>query len=572
MKTNFIKNIILSLGILLTMEVFNSCVKNEQTSITEPTRYTNDDIKSYADLFKVFWTVMDQRYNYFYEQKRKDGMDWDAIYQKYYPKFAELKYFNKDSNISDKEMQAEADKAEQYFKEIIDPIIDQHFYVKITMKNTYNTERTSTFYGGMKNETKNNTYDFDSKYGYMKDKLTGKDTIFNTTTKLLSGNLKSNPDIYYITFKSFNLSSSKLNFIDKYLSPDEGNRYILTSEDIYKSQELNAIKDVNYRNKIRDFSIDLLNKYNSFLKSPEATKFKDLIKEFKNTEIISNDFQEIADTILHKYRRLYLTEANYNNFNTFKPLKSSMKDTSEEAKTKNTEYIKWFMKRIADHVELGYGIKYFGEAAYHVVTKSFFYKHFLNPLHNGQIKKIIIDFRGNGGGNAIDLRFFVDRFITKNVIYGYQRTKEGNGRFNYTPWIPTNTRIHKFGIPSNIPIVILTDKKSASMSEISTLMIKSQGPHVMSIGDYSTGATAGLSGNSDEFNGGTIDVVTHYLKFYMPLMATKTASGEIIEGVGIKPDIYVTPPTNQEVKQMKNTPKIFVDRVIVEAINYLSSK
>ena len=34
---------------------------------------------------------MDQRYNYFYEQKRADGMDWNAVYREYYPKFAALK-------------------------------------------------------------------------------------------------------------------------------------------------------------------------------------------------------------------------------------------------------------------------------------------------------------------------------------------------------------------------------------------------------------------------------------------------------------------------------------------------
>ena len=31
----------------------------------------SDDVQSYADLFKVFWTTMDQRYNYFYEQKKE---------------------------------------------------------------------------------------------------------------------------------------------------------------------------------------------------------------------------------------------------------------------------------------------------------------------------------------------------------------------------------------------------------------------------------------------------------------------------------------------------------------------
>ena len=102
----------------------------------------------------------------------------------------------------------------------------------------------------------------------------------------------------------------------------------------------------------------------------------------------------------------------------------------------------------------------------------------------------------------MDARFFTERFVTKPAVWGYQRTKEGNGQFNYTPWVPMQTNPNKFGIPSNIPIAILTDKGSYSMSEMSTMMIKTQGSQAVSIGDFSAGATAGL-GSPDDFNGGT---------------------------------------------------------------------
>jgi C-terminal processing protease CtpA/Prc len=36
------------------------------------------------------------------------------------------------------------------------------------------------------------------------------------------------------------------------------------------------------------------------------------------------------------------------------------------------------------------------------------------------------------------------------------------------------TNPNKFGIPTNIPIAVLTDKGSYSMSEMSTMMIKTQ--------------------------------------------------------------------------------------------------
>ncbi|MDV3601186.1 peptidase S41, partial [Elizabethkingia anophelis] len=112
---------------------------------------------------------------------------------------------------------------------------------------------------------------------------------------------------------------------------------------------------------------------------------------------------------------------------------------------------------------------------------------------------------------------------------------------------------------------------SASMSEMSTMMIKSQGSQVISVGDYSAGATAGL-GSPDDFNGGTRDQIAGYLTFYMPLMAAKDASGQVIEGVGVKPDIFVEPPTDAEVAAMQSSPNTFVDRVLNEAVKYLSGK
>lgn len=101
---------------IMASGIFNSCVKDDEISITEPVRYTSDDIKSYADLFKVFWTVMDQRYNYFYEQKRKDNKDWNAVYREYYPKFSALKTRAMTNDMSDKDILDDRNKAIEYLR------------------------------------------------------------------------------------------------------------------------------------------------------------------------------------------------------------------------------------------------------------------------------------------------------------------------------------------------------------------------------------------------------------------------------------------------------------------------
>lgn len=552
------KKKLITLGLLFFVATgtFNSCLE-ENEPITETTRYTSSDIKSYADLFKVFWKVMDQRYNYFYEQKRNDGMDWNTVYKEYYPKFEALKSYNPNSGATDADYQADAEKAKQYFTEIVDPIIDRHFSVKVKMPYTNaGISITYTFYGGMKTQGPN-TYPFDNKYAYMKERLENGAILSNNF--LLAGNLKANPGVYYFSFKSFGLTSSqKITLLDKYLSPDAGNVLVLTPAIIESSAELNAITNVTTRNEVKNFTINILNQWNAFPNSNDIKTFNEQIKTFKNSEILSDQFLTLTQQTLNQSNNL----VKYNLSSTYTPVLTN----------ETLPYLQWFIQKMDEHVKYGYNLPQFQTAANGVLTRAPFYKKFLNPLRNGDIKKIILDLRSNGGGAVLDARFFSDRFITKNAIAYYQRTKEGNGQYNYTPWVPVQTKPHLFGIPKNIPTVILTDKGSASMSEMTTMMLKSQGNHVISMGDYSAGATAGL-GAPDDFNGGTRDIVAGgILEFYMPLMAAKDASGTVIEGVGVKPDIYVTPPTDAELQQMKNSPATFVDRVIDEALKYLSTK
>ncbi|MEL5902882.1 S41 family peptidase [Elizabethkingia anophelis] len=563
MKRNFIKIPVLALGLILSVATLNSCVKDDEISVTEPTRYTSDDVQSYADLFKVFWTTMDQRYNYFYEQKERGGMDWNAVYREYYPKFAALKTYNKGSEFSDNDILEDRKKAVQYFTDIIDPIIDRHFGLIVYLPQSKGSKNTKVFFrGGMKSKPAN-VYGFAPKYNYMATRLTDVVTqsIRVSTTSIftyLMGNLQSNPDIYYISYNQFALYATQINLKDKYLTPNPVDNYALTTAEIDKAPELSAIKDINARNKARDFTVNVLNQWNTFFNSADVKSFNDQVTEFKNTEVVSDAFVNLSKTLLAKSQSLVA----YGSKSTYSSVSTSDTD----------KYITWFMDRMKGHVESGYNFEQFKTDAKNIVQQGPFYQKFLNPLHKGSIKKLIIDVRGNGGGAVIDFRYFVERFVTKNIVWGYQRTKEGNGQFNYTPWIPVQAKPHQFGMPANIPIAILTDKGSYSMSEMSTMMLKSQGSQVVSVGDFSAGATAGLISNSDEFNGGSQDVIANVMQFYMPVMATKDMSGQVIEGIGVKPDILVEPPTDAEVKEMENSPSTFVDRVLNEAVKYLSSK
>ncbi|WP_286388817.1 hypothetical protein [Myroides marinus] len=163
---------ILSLSILSlsSATVFTSCSTDDVT-VTDPRRFTANDVQSYADLFEVFWKTMDQQYNYFAEQRQQGGLDWDEVYKTYHPKFAALKTYGRPGE-DDGQINADFLAASGYFKEIINPIIDRHFNVKIQFPATNkNIIRTLTFFGGMLNEDNPNTYPFEDKFGYMQQRV-----------------------------------------------------------------------------------------------------------------------------------------------------------------------------------------------------------------------------------------------------------------------------------------------------------------------------------------------------------------------------------------------------------------
>ncbi|HCD9236142.1 TPA: peptidase S41 [Elizabethkingia anophelis] len=566
MKRNFIKISVLTFGFIVSALSLNSCVKEDEISITEPARYTNEDVQSYGDLFKLFWTIMDERYNYFYEQKRRDGMDWDAVYKEYYPKFAALRSY-KQEGFTTQEKESDAKKAEGYFTAIIEPIIDRHFIVGIQLPGKF-----SVFRGDSKSK-KNNIYDFTSKRTYMINQLTNTSIVAGNFTdaqgkvtfRFLAGNLKSNPDIYYLTSDGFSFYNLIMEPADQYLIPKLNDPNLLSRAEIENNTQLNSITDLALRTKVLDFTLNIFNQWNSFFHSTEVKNFNDGITLFKSSETVSDAFVTAANTASTRSAAL----PNYAGSLTY----SSVKSAETQA------YIDWFMGRMKSHVETAYNYPKFKSDMPGLLYRMKFYQKLFNPLQRGEIKKLIIDLRDNGGGAVVDFKYFIERFVTKNSVYAYQRTKEGTGRFNYTPWVPVEAKKHQYAMPSDIPITILTDKGSVSMSELSTLMLKSQGSQVISIGDYTAGGTAGLTTDLDQFNGGINNLVQNgftsvagLMRFYVPVLATKDTNGQVIEGIGIKPDIYVIPPTDAEVTTLKNSPTTFVDRVMAEAIKYLSSK
>lgn len=543
---------------------FSSCSRDDE-SLTEPERYSSKDITSYEDLFRGFWTVMDDNYNYFYEEKERNNLDWDQVYAEYLPKFKALKTWEREGYSND-EITKEADIARSYFEEIVNGITDRHFSLKIEFPESRTESSETSFRGGMKEDAPLFYNKTDTKRR-MKDKL---EVSFSKSLYLgplgflstLGGYLQSAPDTFYFSFNSFYLLFYEIDLSnsDSFLFNDPADAGLIDRSELEQNTKLTTIENEELRKFIRDWTIETYDTWHEALTiTLQSEVLAGEVDRFNRTE-------EVTDALLEEVTYLQeviegLSDTQNSAFDNNVP---SSYDDNENAQN----YVSNFRDRIKE-MKKSYNLSSFEETLKTIKNNAWIYQSFFNPLHRGEIKKLILDLRGNGGGAVIDTRFFVERLVTKEALVGYQRTKEGNGRFNYTPWAPMHTKPHPFAIPDPIPIIILTDYGSVSMSEMTTMTLKTQGNMVKSVGDYTRGATAGL-GRSDDFNGGTKVEIKDVMKFYMPLMATKDASGKVIEGIGVEPDVYVAPPTEEEIKDMKNNPEGHKDRTFEKAIEVIS--
>ncbi|MCD9585852.1 S41 family peptidase [Tenacibaculum maritimum] len=574
MKT--LKHILLwsALGILFTLQ---SC-REEALHVSEIERSV---INSYDHLFKTFWDIMNNDYNYFNEQEG----NWDDIYREYSPKFQKLTTFNK-RNTDPVLAKKEANLAFLYFAEIITgKILDQHFGIEVTIplpsiqSINRQTSVTERFFTRM-------DYKYTKEDGFINLGRTYKNPLIpsndiNTVMSsvklipstivnqfpILSGFLKDDPETMYIRSNGFFVIDQSLN---RASFPELKNISNLSGINESHFDLLKGI-DPNITSEIKRLITSNLNDFKSLIStnmmSNEYQSYLTSLDKFINTELITDLQKNLIPLASHITTTKNTFELKEENLRSFLRDYLTRPNTTQNQKENVNKLYSLYLKKINDYKSLsGFTgsatspfedpmMDDFDNLLRTVSNKYLFdiYKKLYNPITKGVMKKIILDLRGNRGGAIADFRVFTERFITRQGDWGYQRTKEGNGRFNYSPWISISAKPHKFALTKDIPIVILIDELSLSMAEYSTMMIKSLKDNVTIIGDNSGGGTAGTF-TTDTYNGGNLSK-NNYITFYMPLMAFKNIEGEVIENIGITPDKKVI-PTQEEVNQF---PTIFID-------------
>ncbi|TSA24910.1 hypothetical protein D4R75_00485 [bacterium] len=142
-------------------------------------------------------------------------------------------------------------------------------------------------------------------------------------------------------------------------------------------------------------------------------------------------------------------------------------------------------------------------------------------------KGIIIDLRGNSGGNSVNAETVAGRFADQVRVYSYRRQKIGPGKDNVSPW--KSSFVEPKGSYQFLkPVVVLTSRATSSSAEMFVMAMQVL-PNVTIAGD-TTGGGVGNPIFRELPNGWTYRLSTEI---------EADAQGRIIEGVGVFPDVPV---------------------------------
>lgn len=528
-----------------------SCVSDNNGSSDSIFDYTNNDVKSYGDLFDIFWKVMNQRYNYLNEQQGTFALNWDQVYSDYKPKFEALLTFDRSSKWTVSQIQADHDKAQEYFKEIVNHILDQHFRLTVKLPISHTSFDKVTFSSqGIQRE--GCTMPLWMHFDYTLQELCNDDNLIDYNTQnfsMLGGFVKGKPNTYYLAFSKFALGDNcTYSYKSQYLPQDKKSSYWLSKETI--DQQISTLVDATgQRETIRQAAYKLYDSFENYMNSEDVKAAISKMVAYAQ----EGKYEGLLADVKKAHSEMPLPLQTFTNVDAVKQMQEQLEDGLQnhpeyDALNENLSFRTWLLKALAAYLcnvrELD---SFCNDASFtlqHPLVE-LYPKCFIENLKSGKIQKLILDFRGNGGGAVSDTRLLTDFLITHSKAYCYIRLKEDNNPYSYTPWIPQYIEQTSNSIGRDIPIVCIIDQGSGSMSETTTLLLRGQGDHVRIVGRNSAGAFSMLS-QSGAANGGWNGNVTDYLSFYMPFMAVKDLNGNILEGYGLTPDYTIDPISSDE--------------------------
>ena len=121
---------------------------------------------------------------------------------------------------------------------------------------------------------------------------------FTDVTRMYWGGfLQDNPDIYYFGFSSFMLSNNyMMSFRDEYLAIDENSPYYLSEQEMRDTVAVTGIEEEATRQALIERSVEVVRKFDSFMKSEPALTAASRMEDFERTESMDETFIGVLTT------------------------------------------------------------------------------------------------------------------------------------------------------------------------------------------------------------------------------------------------------------------------------------
>ena len=460
---------------------------------------------SFVGEFEVFWNGMNTNYA-LWDYELENGLDWDNVYQKYYPKFAEL---DEKESVTDEELG-------NLLNEIVKPLHDGHLVIKLKNHSTGNYVTASPAHlrvGDEREEEYTATQDFLPSLKYYQDK--GKILEMRSASTNVIGQLIG----IWVAYIKEQITGLKLK----------------TDRTQDEEERLNAFQSA-YNDLYQIVKTDNLNAYNPF-----AIRYEWL--HIPYLEPINLNLYEHPVDITYA-----LLEGNiaYLSFNHFRLSAYLDADICKEFFGQPTGLTKLAVESVQD-------IWYSWFSAIQELKKA------------GNLGGVIIDVRSNGGGMLDDYRYVLGALLPSGVHHmADARFKRGPGRFDYSPIMPQTMPTMKAEHETvTEPIVVLCNCSSVSMAEMTSMGAKVLENGTL-IGTRTWGGFSALSSSENYSNNyaGYVGIQNVTPVFcYIPQEVTfSILDGKIVEGHGVEPDIVV--PMDFNAWNKGNGPDSQLDRAL----------
>lgn len=499
------KNKIMILGAALFMISISSCREETDKLMT----YDHPDVMAFgkadtcfAEKFKILWNGLNQYYA-LWDYEAEYGLDWDAVYDEYLPQFEAL---DKQETVTDEELKA-------LLAKVCSPLHDGHLAVFFQNHKTGTQE--VRYLPGEDRAVKRDDYEIAMKY---KPSLKYYSQVANGEVEIDN---QGNPIVM-----EHSTSASGL-IVPVFMEKGKGLDWVKTQIDQLSALPNPTAAQMTMLQSLKDLKAELEAIMVGFSQN-SISHYNELVMKYESLHVPGLEYFDPGFSTMGIDVKFALLKGNiaYFQFSGFYLTSYMIEDAAKQ-------FFNVSNPTTRNHI---LGIQAVWTAWFNTVQQ----------LHKaGTLGGVIIDLRGNGGGMQYDGYYVTGSLLPEGGSpFSYSRFKRGTGRFDYS----TLTLNYLNTMPDDMhesitePVVVMTNCKSLSMAEITTLVVKNMenGTH---IGKRSKGGICLLTSDNTPFTNNYMGHIGERHKtpvyVYLPSVATFTLDHKIIEGEGITPDIEV---------------------------------